>query len=224
MKLKAIATIFKRNKFLRIWNAPNGTQWITNGAAVYSMAGMPELSPATVLKIFDIPEDKQAEWNCEVEPMPSEIYDRCIDCCAITPSLDPKETMFQYNGITYLLSSGNGEIVPIDEKFIKPLYDDMDYLRYYKCKLKRGFAVACYDGLQTTAVIMPIRIADTLAKELLEIATYFNTSSYRMIADGIAERITPEIITDSETGEVLNGDSDELQETLQEGADNGKDG
>ena len=40
MKLKTIATIFKRNKFLRIWNEPNGAQWITNGVAAYSMEGM----------------------------------------------------------------------------------------------------------------------------------------------------------------------------------------
>lgn len=224
MKLKAIATIFKRNKFLCIWNAPNGTQWITNGAAVYSMEGMPELSPATVLKIFDIPEDKQSEWNCKVEPMPSEIYDKCVDYRAIKPPLDPKEAMIQCKGITYLLLSGNGEIVPIDEKFVKPLYDNKDYLRYHKCKLNSGFAVTCYDGLETTAIIMPIRIGDVLAKELLEIATHFNTHHYRMIADGIAEHITPEIIADSETGEVLDGGSDELQETLEGSAGNGKDG
>ncbi len=58
MKFKMIAAVFKRNKFLRILTMPNGIQWITNGSALYSMSGMPRMTPEMVLKIFDIPEDK----------------------------------------------------------------------------------------------------------------------------------------------------------------------
>ena len=79
MKLKAIATTFRRGKFLRIYTMPNGEQWIGNGAALYKMSGMPQLSPAVVLKIFDIPEDKQVGWNCELEAMPERLRELCKD-------------------------------------------------------------------------------------------------------------------------------------------------
>ena len=36
MKLKTIATLFKRNKRLVIYTAPNGEQWVCNGVAMYS--------------------------------------------------------------------------------------------------------------------------------------------------------------------------------------------
>lgn len=222
MKLKTIATIFKRFKYLRIWYIPNGEQWITNGVAVYSMEGMPTLTPAAVLKIFDIPEDKQAEWNCEVEPMPEDLCEICGDYRTKKIPLEPKETRVQYNGITYLLlNSENGnEIVSIDEKYIKPLYDDMEYLRYFKCNLTSGYAVILYDALSVKAVIMPVGLGSVLAKELLEIGKYFSSPAYCAVSENMTEHIPPRINADPETGEVLDTSSDYEQETLEGGADN----
>ncbi len=204
MKLKTIATIFKRNKYLRIWNTPNGSQWITNGVAVYSMEGMPELTPAMLLKIFDIPEDKQGEWNCEVEPMPADICEICTNYRTHKTSLETKDVTVQYKGVVHmLLNSSGGEIVSIDEKYIKPLYDDMDYLQFYKCDLQNGFAVICHSGFETTALIMPCKMGGTLAKELLEIGMYFNSTSYNAISE-ITEHMPTAANVDPETGEVLD--------------------
>jgi len=216
MKLKTIATIFKRNKFLRIWNAPNGSQWITNGVAVYSMEGMPELTPAILLKIFDIPEDKQADWNCEVVPMPTELYEICTDYRRPRTTLEAKNVTVRYNGVIHMLLSGSGgEIVSIDEKYIKPLDEDMDYLQLYKCNLKNGFIVICHSGFETTALIMPLRVGETLAKELLEIGGYFNSISYNVTSDNIIEHIPPEANIDPETGEVLDesGENSDYEQT-----------
>ncbi|MCM1275494.1 MAG: hypothetical protein NC299_09020 [Lachnospiraceae bacterium] len=215
MKLKAIAAIFKKSKYCRIWYMPSGEQWITNGVGVYSIDGMPTLKPAALLKIFDIPEDKQAEWNCEAEPMPDDIRKICDDYKTAKIPLEPKETRVQYNGVTHLLLSdeAGSEIIPIDEKYIKPLYDNMEYLRYFKCKLKNGFAVILYDALNVQAVILPHRVGGKMADELSEIARYFNSTKYRMIADGVPESAASKI--DSETGEVLN-DTDYKQEMFDE--------
>ncbi len=218
MKLKAIATIFKRFKYLRIWYMPNGEQWITNGAAVYSMEGMPTLTPAAVLKIFDVPEDKQEEWNCDVEPMPAELCDICGDYRTKKIPLEPKETRVQYNGITHLMLGGGNEFVSIDEKYIKPLNDDMDYLRYFKCNLNSGYAVILYDGLSVEAVIMPIRVEGAFAKELLEIAQYFNKRGSGESTGGIQEQVPSGINVDPETGEVLDEGDDE-QFTIESGED-----
>lgn len=215
MKLKTIATIFKRNKFLRIWNTPDGSQWITNGIAAYSMEGMPELTPAMLLKIFDIPEDKQAEWNCKVEPMPAELYEVCSDYRRPRISLDVKNVTVQYNGVVHMLLSGNGAIVSIDEKYIKPLYDDMDYLQLYKCGLKNGFAVICHSGFETTALIMPLRVGETLANELLEIGRYFDSISYSAASSTINEHIPTAADVDPETGEVSDesGENSDYEQT-----------
>lgn len=65
---------------------------------------------------------------------------------------------------------------------------------------------------------MALRVGETLAKELLEIGKYFNSISYTATSDAIIEHIPPAASVDPETGEVLDGDSNELQETLEEGA------
>ncbi len=118
------------------------------------------------------------------------------------------------------LSGNEGEILAINEKYIKPLYDDMDYLQLYKSKLERGFAVSCYNGLEVAAVIMPIRVGGTLAEELLEIAKYLNSRPHSSTYEDIVKYSRPAINVDPETGEILDESSDYEQETLEGGADN----
>lgn len=217
MKLKAIAAIFKRNKRLNILVMPNGAQWITNGFAMYSMSGMPELTPAMVLKIFDIPEDKQGEWACEVKPMPENMREICTNGFYTTESLlEPKKATIEYGGVTYSLLRNNNDIIAIDEKYLKPLYDDMEYMQFYKREFpnKCGFAIVCQNALELEAVIMPIVLAEEMAKELLEIGKYYNSARYKAISENMRKSVTQSIPIDPETGEVLDEDSDYEQETL----------
>ncbi len=217
MKLKTIATIFKRNKSLKILTMPNGAQWITNGVALYSMSGMPELTPAMVLKIFDIPDDKQGEWNCEVKPMPESMCEVCTNNFYTTESLlEPKKSTIEYGGVTYSLLRNNGDIIAIDEKYLKPLYDDMEYMQFYKQKFpnKCGFAIVCQNALELEAIIMPIMLAEEMAKELLEIGMYYNSAQYKAIRENMGKTPSQSIPVDPETGEVLNEDSEYTQETF----------
>lgn len=213
MKLKAIAATFKRNKFLRIWNAPNGEQWIGNGAALYKMSGMPELTPAVILKIFDIPEDKQAEWNCELEEMPANMLELCKDeFYKPEQQFEQMKIGVDWLGKTLLFLKNPFDIIAVDEKFVKPLYDDIDYLQFIKRTYgsQNGFAIACYNALELQAVIMPFKIGGDMVDEMKNISGYFSSYRYKRLV----ESLSPKPCVDSETGEVLDGDSDELQETL----------
>lgn len=217
MKLKAIAAIFKRNKRLNILVMPNGTQWITNGVALYSMSGMPELTPAMVLKIFDIPDDKQGEWTCEVKPMPESMCEICTNGFYTTESLlEPKKSTIEYGGVTYLLLRNSDDIIAIDEKYLKPIYDDMEYMQFYKREFpnKCGFAIVCQNALELEAVIMPILLAEEMAKELLEIGMYYNSAQYKAIRENMCKTSFQSIPVDTETGEVMNEDSEYTQETF----------
>lgn len=217
MKLKTIAAVFKRNKNLKILTMPNGTQWITNGVAMYSMSGMPELTPATVLKIFDIPNDKQGEWNCEVKPMPENMCKVCTNDFYTTESLlEPKKSTIEYGGITYSLLRNNDDIIAIDEKYLKPLYDDMEYMQFYKQEFpdKCGFAIVCQNALELEAVIMPIVLAEEMAKELFEIGMYFNSARYKSFSENMRKPVIQSIPIDTETGEVLDEKSEYTQETF----------
>lgn len=217
MKLKAIAAIFKRNKRLNILVMPNGTQWITNGVALYSMSGMPELTPAMVLKIFDIPEDKQGEWTCEVKPMPENMCEICTNGFFTTESLfETKKSTIEYGGVTYSLLSNNDDFIAIDEKYLKPLYDDMEYMQFYKREFpnKCGFAIVCQNALELEAVIMPIMLGEEMAKELLEIGMFYNSTKYKALRENMKNPVSTSIPVDLETGEVIDEDSKYTQETF----------
>lgn len=217
MKLKAIATIFKRNKSLKILTMPNGAQWITNGIAMYSMSGMPELTPAMVLKIFDIPDDKQGEWTCEVKPMPENMREICTNGFFTTESLfETKKSTIEYGGVTYSLLSNNDDFIAIDEKYLKPLYDDMEYMRFYKWEFpnRNDFAIVCQNALELEAVIMPIMLGEEMAKELLDIGRYYNSVRHKIISENMRKTVIQTIPINPETGEILDEGSEYTQETL----------
>lgn len=219
MKLKAIAATFKRGKFLRIYTMPDGEQWIGNGVAMYKMSGMPQLTPAVVLKIFDVPDDKHAEWNCELEDMPIHLRELCADDLYIPEqTLEQMKISIEWNGVTQTFLKCQNDILAVDEKFVKPLYDDVEYLRFAKRSFEVGsrskVAIACYNALELQAIIMPYHIGGDVLNELKSISTYFGSYRYERLINGFS----PEPNVDPQTGEVSDGDSD-VQMILKESED-----
>lgn len=224
MKLKTIAAIFKRNKHLTIWNRPNGEQWITNGYAAYLIDGIPSLTPEVMLKIFDIPEDKQGEWHCKIAEMPSSIealLDGDITQATSWVKAKPFSTsIIDANGTTGLLFGGGRGILAVNEQFVKPLYDNSDYLVYFKSTLLetngehivKSTYLLCRVGFDIKAIIMPFLLGDTTMNEINEINNYFTYHKDEYAAQNTPQNLVDRI--DPETGEVLDEESDELQETF----------
>lgn len=238
MKLKVIAANFKRNKRLTIWNRPNGEQWITNGHAAYLIDGIPSLTPEVMLKIFDIPENKQGEWHCDIAEMPLSIIALLEDdITRATSKVEAKPfltSIIDANGTTNLLFDGGRGILAVNEQYVKPLYDNSDYLVYFKSTLfetcgehivKSPFLL-CRVGFDFKAIIMPILLGDTTINEINEISNYFTYHKDEYRAQHATENIIDGI--DTETGEVLDeepfvqllGDeTDEAQETFADDTD-----
>lgn len=65
MKLSKIAMLCKREKSIALLNDPalNGTQFLGTDSALYRVDGLPELDKDVIFALFDIPEDKQDEYN-----------------------------------------------------------------------------------------------------------------------------------------------------------------
>lgn len=169
MKIKAIASAFKPKKTAVIKDvADSGVQWITNGAAFYSMDGMPKFTPTSLLKIFDIPEEKQAEWTSEQTSVSRYIIDDSKDY-----ELEEMKMQIKWLGETYIFLKDEHSIFAINEQYLKPLYDEWDYLRYVAHPLSSGqtTVILCYVKLELKAVILPVTLADNLTRELSELLT-----------------------------------------------------
>ena len=54
MKIKQIAELIKKRKWVDLYQG-EGEQWVSDGVAMYSLAGLPELRLSELFRMVDIP-------------------------------------------------------------------------------------------------------------------------------------------------------------------------
>jgi hypothetical protein len=219
MKLKTIASIFNRNKRLTIYTAPNGEQWLSNGAAMYSLRGMPRMSPGIILRIFDVPPDKQNKWICNESEMPTTInYEDSTDT---ETDIEPLKINIEWLGDNYWLFPDGRRIYSFNEDYIKPILDEPDYLTFHKRETAGGgFVLTCKIGLEIKAIIAPamLHTNEKYAEEIKRIAGLYAAMERESIVNAAYEIYgipgsPPPPDVDEETGEVIV-QANFLQETL----------
>jgi hypothetical protein len=212
MKLKTIAALFSRNKRLNIHTDDNGEQWIGNGIAAYSLRGMPHMTPDTVLRIFDVPADKQHKWITDESEMPTAVSFK--DKVRKETEIEPLKINIGYRGVKYWLFPDEQRIYSFREDYIKPLLDEPDYLTYHKRETEGGgFVLACKIGGELKAIIAPayLHITEEFTEEIAEIASLYAVMStldvgnvaYEIFKTDTEDTAPPE--ADAETREVLDG-------------------
>lgn len=203
MKLKAIASIFKRNKHVIIHKTPKDEQWISNGHALYSISDLPTLEPEQVLQIFDIPEDKRKEWYLDTMPMPEQLCHEGF--YRMNEEFKQLKTAIEFGGETYQLFENGGEIYAFNEKYLKPLYDETEFMLYHKKEwsegTKRIIALVCNVGLQTKAIILPYMFGDDAVEEFKMISNFYNSTVFQLLKN------PPKV--DPTTGEVIGEESEQ---------------
>ncbi|MDR2903937.1 MAG: hypothetical protein LBU77_05475, partial [Clostridiales bacterium] len=123
MKLKSIAAIFKRNKRLIIYNKGmdenrSGTQWISNGVAMYAISGMSILTPENVLTIFDVTPEAKSDWKCTTEELPN--FVSLEDDTESESDLEPGKINIEWFGKNYWLFPCGNKIYSVQANYIQP--------------------------------------------------------------------------------------------------------
>jgi hypothetical protein len=167
MKVKTVAAALKPNKTLNIYNQRGGedgeqiNQWIGNGAAIYKLDDVTELTPANILYIaFDIPYEKHKDWIIDTIEVGKEgIISELLSEMAYGATLGEIDLRFQYAGETYwIFSDGGLQLYAINEVYIKPFLREFDYVQFYSRKTSSGGAyVALKVALELKAVLIPSR-------------------------------------------------------------------
>ena len=154
MKLNKIASLIKKNKRIILYNAADGTQWISNGAAMYSLKGMPPLAPENVLRFFGVPANKIGEWQCEMTELPEGID--FSDMSTDDESVEPMIAWIEWMGETYCFFAHEEKVYSVNVDYIKPIIGKDEYITYFKRETDSGgFMLAVMDGLELIALIMP---------------------------------------------------------------------
>jgi len=222
MKLKTIATLFKRNKRLVIYTAPNGEQWVCNGVAMYSMRGMPRMTPEIILRIFDVPPDKHGGWICNESELPPAIDCRDNIGADDETAIEPLKINIEYFGNNYWLFPDGRRLYSFNEDYIKPLLDEPDYLTYHKREtMGGGFMLACKVGFELKAIIAPMVLHNDkkYMEEISLIATLYGVMAREKIVNAADEvygtpNNPPPPEVDESTGEIIDGQAEFGQETL----------
>lgn len=219
MKLKTIAALFKRNKRLTIYTTIEGEQWLSNGVAMYSMRGMPKMTPEVILRIFDIPPDKHNDWICNESEMLTVIdYSDSMDGEAV---IEPLKINIEWYGDNYWAFPDGRRIYTFNEDYIKPLLDEPDYLTYHKREtVGGGFVLACKIGFELKAIIAPAMLHDNekYMEEIKNISALYIAMEREKIINAAyemyGEQNNPPPNVDPDTGELLDDKSEFQQETL----------
>lgn len=162
MKLKRIAALCKQEKRAIIyqkWEADCGTgsimlqQWISNGYAVWAAHSLPPLEKETLLRIFDVAEDKFDSWNVSNRELPESVNlgdldDTEQEIAGALPSLYLYGTAMQAYG-----TEENG-VMFIRSDYMSPL-DGETGLEFYTRKTGDTTYLAVKSGLLLQAVILP---------------------------------------------------------------------
>jgi len=157
MKISKIASAFKKNKTLCIASKPNSSeQWISNGIASYRFDGMPNLTAEHVLRMFDVGAGQISDWKCSTAEVDAPHYNDFDE-----NETEAKEIFMtvKYDGLEYRFFETDIGILCVNEKYLKPLYDDADYLSFaLRANLEGTPVLAINQGFGLMALICPIVI------------------------------------------------------------------
>lgn len=209
MKLKTIASIFRKNKNITIFTTEDGEQWIGNGAVMYSMSGLPYMTPEIILRIFDVPPDKHNTWICNESEMPKVV--NYSDSTNNESEAEPLKINIEWFGTNYWLFPDGRRIYSINEDYIKPLLDESDYLTYYKREtINGGFVLACKTGLILKAIICPnmLHNNEDYTDEIKKITALYREMEYENAVNSAYE-IFGKMTQDTDQGETEESDGQE---------------
>ena len=159
MKIKAVASVFAKNKRLRLINDADGGQWVTNEVAIYKLQGLPKMTPENILRMFDVPVDKHHTWIChETDADDNTIPLSCDYRGDVETTQYPLKVEWLEGKIFWNFVDGLG-VLAIKEEYLKPLFGKIDEVTFWKRTNPNGWAnLLVRDGLEVIAVIAPFKL------------------------------------------------------------------
>ena len=186
MKLKAIGAITNKVKQIVLLDDDN-RQWVGDGYAFYLLPeSLGQLTPATVCAIFDIPEEKAADWRIKRQDMP-EAFDTTDEGSGEEIVVYDTYRRIMWNGYDLLpATSGYGKTYCIQAKYMKPLTDADPVLALRYTEKGTPYFVA-KAGMFAEAIIMPMKptpeLADWMTGQLNGMANARNYDQHEIGTD-----------------------------------------
>lgn len=167
MKLKAIGAITSKVKQMILLD-DGQRQWVGDGFAFYLLPeSLGHLTERTACAIFDISDEKAANWRIKRQAMP-EAYDTSDEGNEEFLHYDPN-TRILFGGFDQMpVMAPDGKIYFIQAKYMKPLTDADPVLTLRYTGKGQPYLVA-KAGMFAEAVIMPMALNPKLSEWLTSV-------------------------------------------------------
>lgn len=161
MKIKSLAGLINKSKTLVLYSPDeehSAPQWAGDGSALYSLAGLPKMTTAHILRAMDVPDNKAADIDAQAKPLPTAFlpYMRELSDTTGMREIIPGDETFTYKG--YVLcpfTTRDNACYLIQTKYIKPL-DNIDKLSFWLASPSAARFIVAYDGLFPVAILLPM--------------------------------------------------------------------
>ncbi len=159
MKIKNIVSLFKKRKQICMHTDCHGLQWIGDGMALYPLHNLPVLNSDEIFNLFDIPEDKRAEYIVRQDS--DSISYSLEDCDSETEIEEISAFSINRSGAECIPFKSEQGMLFIDNQYMSPLLDIMVGLHYFIRYTSFGQPyIAVKAGMILTAIILPKEIID----------------------------------------------------------------
>ena len=176
MKIKKLASLCAANKWVRVYDRqlmdqsgePCGVvQWIGDGNAAYLLDGLPYLTDAQVLTLFDVPEKKRDDYSIETLPPPAGV--NFCDMDEHEQVVMPEKVALVYGGATLLPVHTSRGLRFYRDEYLGPLADERESLEMYERIDADGrvyFALKA--GMLIRAIVLPVQVVTQPFVEMVE--------------------------------------------------------
>lgn len=157
MKIKKLMALCKKSGMIIVYNTEDGTQWLSDGHAIYPVYKDFEFSSWSLCDMYDIDKDKVAKHDITGLPFSISGADRVPDEveCEVLP------IQIYRNGDVHLALENNSGVAFINKRFMSSLSDtDSSDILFYERKTDGGSVYAVKVGMQLAAIILPTEIID----------------------------------------------------------------
>lgn len=173
MKIKKIVDLCKKRGtfYLYIGREEDSVQWLSDGAGMYPLFGVPELCEETLYRIFDIPEKQQEKIMFRTERDAPKGF--CLEDCEEGEVRCEKGIELYAMGVRLVPFKTSTGIRFMDAKYLEPMADVKDYLEVFERTSRSGsfsyFAIK--SGMTLMGVVMPFQtISEDFVKDLKELS------------------------------------------------------
>lgn len=157
MLIKKLIALCKKSGLIIVYNTEDGTQWLSDGHAIFPVYKDFEFNSYSLCDIYDIDKDKVAKHDMTGLPALMSGADRVPDEteCEVLP------IKIYRNGDVHIALETKSGIAFIRQRILSPLSDTASSdILFFERKTEAGPVYAAKVGMQLAALILPTEIID----------------------------------------------------------------